>query len=93
MQMEKLPFRITVYGRPGCHLCDDVEKMIKRVGKDIALIMTTVDITTDDELHQKHMLTIPVVAIDGEEVFPSISSVVSESEFREELIRRMRFLT
>lgn len=91
--MDKLPFRITLYGRPGCHLCDDVEKMIKRVGKDISLIVTTVDITQDDELHVKYMLTIPVVEIDGDEVFPSISSVVSEYEFREELKKRSRMFT
>ncbi|MGC5326942.1 glutaredoxin family protein [Brevibacillus sp. SYSU BS000544] len=88
--MERLPFQIVLYGRPGCHLCDDVEKLIKRVGREFPLILTLVDITGDDELHQKHMFTIPVVAIDGEEVFPSVTSVVTEYEFREELTRRAR---
>ncbi|MGD8190619.1 glutaredoxin family protein [Brevibacillus ginsengisoli] len=91
--MNRLPFQIKVYGRPGCHLCEDVEKMIQRVAKKIPLIMTSVDITEDDELHMKYMLTIPVVEIDGDEVFPSISSVVSENEFREELNKRSNLFT
>ncbi len=88
MKAEKLPFQITIYGRPGCHLCDDVEKMIKRLRNDFPLILTLVDITQDDQLHQKYMFTIPVVEIDGDEAFPSITSVVTESEMREELARR-----
>lgn len=88
--MEKLPFNIVLYGRAGCHLCDDVEKIIRQVSKEFPLILTQVDITGDDELHQKHMFTIPVVSIDGDEVFPSITSVVTEYELREELARRSR---
>ncbi len=82
-------FQLTLYGRAGCHLCVDVEKRIHRVAEDIPLSLQIVDIESDMALVEKYMLTIPVVAIDGDEVFVSIRSVMSEAELRAELYRRI----
>jgi len=81
-------FHITLYGRPGCHLCTDVEQRIRRVATEFPIELEWVDITTDPALEEKYMFTIPVVAIDGEETFPSITHIMTEDELRQELARR-----
>ena len=82
-------FSITLYGRPGCHLCDDVEQSIRAVGRDIPLTLEVVNISNRPELEEKYLFTIPVVAVDGEVVFESVSRVVTETEFRVELSGRL----
>jgi glutaredoxin len=57
--------RLILYGRPGCHLCDDARVVLERIGEPFA----EVDITTDDALHAAYLERIPVVALDGEELF------------------------
>lgn len=83
-------FSLTLYGRPGCHLCEEVERRIKRVGQDFPLVLRTVNIQEDIRLEEKYMLTIPVVEIDGDEAFVSITGIMSEDELRRELERRIR---
>ena len=60
---------ITLYGKPGCHLCHDARDAIKRVivGRDVAL--EEIDVTVDALLFARYGERIPVVEIDGEEVF------------------------
>jgi glutaredoxin len=57
--------KIVLYGKPGCHLCDDAQAVLERVGAPFA----QVDITTDDALHAAYLERIPVVTLDGEERF------------------------
>lgn len=82
------PFEITLFGRKGCHLCDDVEKRIRRVAQEFPLRLTLVDIQGDMQLEEKYMFTIPAVHIDGDEVFVSVTAIMTEMELREELARR-----
>ena len=42
--------RITLYGKPGCHLCADAEAVIQRVCADLATTYEVVDITSSPEL-------------------------------------------
>jgi glutaredoxin len=57
--------RITLYTRPGCHLCDDARVVLERVGEPF----DEVDIETDDDLHRRYLERIPVVALDGQELY------------------------
>ena len=57
--------RLLLYGRPGCHLCDDAREVLERVGEPFA----EVDIEADDDLHRRLLERIPVIALDGEELF------------------------
>jgi hypothetical protein len=59
--------RVTLYGRPGCHLCDEALAMIEGVRATTAFELEVVDITGDDELHKRYLERIPVVRIDGVE--------------------------
>ena len=57
--------RLILYGKPGCHLCDDARIVLQRIGTPFEEI----DITTDDALHAAYLERIPVVTLDGEERF------------------------
>ena len=61
--------RVTLYGRAGCHLCDDARVALERVRARVPFTLDEVDIETDDRLHARYLERIPVVALDGEELF------------------------
>ena len=62
---------VTLYSRPGCHLCDDAREVLERVHARAPFTLVEVDIETDDALHARYLERIPVVALDGEELFDS----------------------
>ena len=57
--------RITLYTRPGCHLCDAAREVVERVCADVGESFDEVDITTDDELEDRFGEDIPVTFVDG----------------------------
>ncbi len=60
---------VTVYGRPGCHLCADAVAVVERVRARIPFTLEQRDIDADDELLARYLERIPVVVINGEEAF------------------------
>jgi glutathione S-transferase len=60
---------VTLYSRPGCHLCDDARIVLLRLRARLPFTLEEVDITTDDALHRRYLERIPVIALDGEELF------------------------
>ena len=60
---------VTLYGRPGCHLCDDARAVLERVRAQVPFTLREVDIESDDELFKRHLERIPVVALDGAELY------------------------
>ena len=75
--------RVTLYSRPGCHLCDDARAALQRIGHPFE----EVDIEADDELLRRYLERIPVVALDGEELFDYF---VDEVALRARLEARVR---
>jgi glutaredoxin len=57
--------RVTVYGKPGCHLCDDAKVVIEAVCAELGVGWTEVDINSDPELYAKYWEQIPVTLVDG----------------------------
>ncbi|MEA2292087.1 MAG: hypothetical protein QOF17_1107 [Solirubrobacteraceae bacterium] len=60
---------VTLYGRPGCHLCDDARAALGRVAAREPFALREVDVEADDRLLARYLERIPVVALDGEELF------------------------
>ena len=60
---------VTLYGRPGCHLCDVAREVLERMRAEAPFALREVDITGDDELHRRYLERIPVICLDGEELF------------------------
>lgn len=59
---------VTLYGRPGCHLCDDARAALQRLQARVPFAIREVDITADDDLHRRYLERIPVIAIGDEEL-------------------------
>ncbi|MGH2912258.1 MAG: glutaredoxin family protein [Solirubrobacteraceae bacterium] len=60
---------LTLYTKPDCHLCVDAHAALTRVASDIPFELRELDITTDERLHREYFDRIPVVALEGEELF------------------------
>jgi glutaredoxin len=60
---------VTLYSRPGCHLCDDARLALNRIKARHPFRLEEVDIESDDALFKRYLERIPVVALDGIELF------------------------
>lgn len=57
--------RVTLYSKPGCHLCDDARAVVEAVCADLGETYDEVDITTSPELLARFGEEIPVTFVDG----------------------------
>jgi redox-sensing transcriptional repressor len=73
---------VTLYGRPGCHLCERARELIEQVRADHPFELVERDIERDDALLRAYLERIPVVSVDGEELF---EYVVDEAILRDRL--------
>jgi glutaredoxin len=60
---------VVLYARQGCHLCDEARAVIEDVRAAEGFEFHEIDIERDDELLRDYGIRIPVVAVDGEELF------------------------
>jgi glutaredoxin len=60
---------VTLYGKPGCHLCDDAREVVERVRAEHPFDLREVDVSLDPGLHREYGERIPVLELDGEELF------------------------
>jgi glutaredoxin len=73
---------VTLYGRPGCHLCEEARDELERLRAELAFALEERDIEQDDRLHREYLERIPVIALDGEELFDFF---LDEDELRRRL--------
>jgi glutaredoxin len=59
---------VTIYSRPGCHLCDDMKALLTKVNRSIPLSIEEIDIYADDELEELYGLEIPVLFVEGKKI-------------------------
>jgi glutaredoxin len=57
--------RITLLGRPGCHLCDDAREVVSRVAGDLGVDWEERDITQSEDDLREYWEKIPVILVDG----------------------------
>lgn len=60
---------VTLYGRPGCHLCDDARAALERIRAEHPFRFEEIDIESDDALLARYLERIPVIALEGDELF------------------------
>jgi glutaredoxin len=81
------PPEVTVHLRPGCHLCEDavavLEDLRAELGPDV-FALRTVDIEQDDAALKAYVERIPVIALDGEELYDFF---VDRDDLRRRLLR------
>jgi len=76
---------VTIYSRPGCHLCDEMKAVVKQVAITVPLALNEIDISKDPELERLYGLEIPVLFVGGRKV---AKYRVGEQEFRRILAGR-----
>ena len=57
--------RVTLYTRPGCHLCDDARAVVERVCAELGESYDEVDIDADEALQRRYGEEVPVTLVDG----------------------------
>jgi glutaredoxin len=61
--------QVVLYGKPGCHLCDEARAVVREVRERHPFDLEEVDVSVDPELARSHGERIPVLALDGDELF------------------------
>lgn len=57
--------RVTLYSRPGCHLCDDARAVVQQVCADLGESYVEVSIDHEPELRRRFGDEVPVTFVDG----------------------------
>ena len=60
--------QLTLYTRPGCHLCDEMKAVVERVQRQVACELAEVDVSLDETLLRRYGHHVPVLLADGVEV-------------------------
>ncbi len=83
--------RLTIYSKPGCHLCDEMKSTVRRVlstrTAEPTISVEEIDISVDPALLDRYGLEIPVLLIDGKK---AAKYRVSEQELTQMLDRTGR---
>jgi glutaredoxin len=59
---------VTLYARPGCHLCEDVRALLDELAPEGGFTLREINIENDGALFERYRFEIPVVLIDGSEI-------------------------
>ena len=76
---------LTLYSRPGCHLCDEMKTVINRVGQSTPLYLEEIDISSSADLEERYGLEIPVLFVAGKK---AAKYRIGEEELRRVLAGR-----
>ncbi len=60
---------VTLYGKPGCCLCDEARQAIAAVRAEREFELREIDVSLDPSLQREYGERIPVVAVDDHEAF------------------------
>jgi len=63
------PIALTLYSRPGCHLCDAMKEITYAVAREMGCSLAEVDISADPELEARYAVEIPVLLVNGRKAF------------------------
>lgn len=75
---------VTIYTRPGCHLCEDAKANILAAGCSGDFAIEEINIDEDATLKARYQHDIPVILINGVKVFKYF---VDPKEFKRKLKR------
>jgi glutaredoxin len=76
---------VVVYSRPDCHLCAEAMTALRGLQAELGFGLQERDIDGDEALQRAYFERIPVVTLDGEELFDYF---VDEQALRERLESR-----
>ena len=59
--------RVTLIGKPGCHLCDEARAVVSAVTAELGEEYVELSILDDPDLRARYAEQIPVTLVDGEQ--------------------------
>jgi glutaredoxin len=59
--------RVTLYSRPGCHLCDEARVLIEQVCDEVGESYAEVSVQGDPDLERRFGHEVPVTFVDGKQ--------------------------
>jgi glutaredoxin len=78
-------WRVTLYTRRGCHLCDAALGRLRRARRRYGFAVDIVDVDEDAGLRERYGLLVPVVAVNGKVRFRGgVNAVLLERLLRAE---------
>jgi glutaredoxin len=57
--------RVTLYSRPGCHLCDDARAVVEEVCSELGESYVEISVDDDPDLRRRYGDEVPVTLVDG----------------------------
>jgi glutaredoxin len=57
--------RVTLYSRPGCHLCDDARAVVEEVCTELGESYVEISVDDDPDLRRRYGDEVPVTLVDG----------------------------
>ena len=73
---------LTLYSRPDCHLCDEMNEIVQPIARELGCSVQNVDISGDNELETRFGHEVPVLFVNGRKAF---KYRVTERELRRRL--------
>jgi Glutaredoxin-like domain (DUF836) len=73
---------LTLVGKPGCHLCDEMRAVVERVLRGTALELLELNVESHPDLEARYVFEIPVLLLEGQEI---ARHRTTEDELRERL--------
>lgn len=77
------PRDVTLYSRPGCHLCEEAKKAIAPILREAGAALREVNIAGDAELEERYGVDIPVIFLGARKV---AKHRVDVQQFRRQLL-------
>ena len=81
------PLEVTLYTRPGCHLCDEAKSQIVPLLAEFGAQLREVNIDADPILHERYNLDVPVIFLADRKI---AKHRVDLSQFRRRLLEARR---
>jgi glutaredoxin len=78
---------VTLYSRPGCHLCDEAKSQIAPLVAEFGVQLREVDIDGDPKLREQYNLDVPVIFLGDRKI---AKHRVDLLQFRRQLMEARR---
>ncbi len=81
------PLEVTLYTRPGCHLCDEAKSQIVPLLAEFGARLREVNIDADPQLREEYDLDVPVIFLGNRRI---AKHRVDPNQFRRQLLEAQR---
>ena len=75
--------QVRMYGKPGCHLCEEALAALERLRRRQPFALELVDITSEPELMTRYGARIPVLSVSGYEYDAPLDQAVLRQALRQ----------